>query len=310
MQLDRYRYLYERYLKNNCSPEEMDELYKIFRQEEYTAEHLLSVDDINEEFDGSIELDAKKSDHVLRSILRRSSRRQAFIVYFKYISAAAILLVISVLVYTSLYNQYPYTNTFANRTKDIKKIKLQDGSYAILKAGSKITQITDFEDDSIRLVLLEGEAFFSIAKRPQQPFLIRSHDDFEVDVLGTRFHLNFQKDNREVVLTEGSLSIAHNHAKVIITPSQRAVYSKQTNTFLTSQVDTLVYTSWTHRQLYFKDTPLINVINQLNTHYGKSNLQIPPKFEQLQFTGYLPTNNLSRCKEILMKTFANQNLNF
>lgn len=314
MEPDRYNYIYRRYLNNTCLPEEIDELYRLIRKNKFTEDNLFSIEATIQSFPTEqLKLDPKVSNDIFQRIITQNrlvKRRANVKLFLKYISAAAILLVISVVAYNIIPNRARNTNIFTNHSIDIKRIDLQDGSYAILKPGTRIHQITDFEQDSIRLITLEGEAFFSIAKRADQPFLIHSTDNFTVRVLGTRFNLNFQKDNREVILTEGKLSIANEQDKVVLFPSQKARYSEETNTFQTSAVDTLIYTSWVDGLLYFKDTPLKEVIHQLHINYETNDLQLHQKFDKLQFTGYLPINDLNRCKEILKKTFANQNLTF
>lgn len=313
MEPDRYNYLYRRYLDNNCSEEEIHELYSTIRDNTFTKENLLSVEDAVKESPIDIRLNLEASDNILKSILEggKATKRELNVtLYYRYASAAAILLISSFLIYTYFQRQVGPGETFTNTTKDIKRVLLEDGSSVILKSGSKLLQVTDFKQDSVRMIRLEGEAFFSIAKRAEQPFVVHSTDGFEIRVLGTRFHLNFGQENKEVVLTEGKLSIANNKDKVVVAPGYKAMYSEISNTFQLSAVDTLMYTSWTNRQLYFKDTPLKEVINQLNTVYGTNKLHMHPKFKELQFTGYLPTNNVSHCKEILKKTFINQNLTF
>lgn len=313
MEPDRYNYLYRRYLDNNCSGEEIHELYVTIRYNTFTKENLLSVEDAVKKSPVDLRLNPEASENILKSILKGGKATKIKLnvkLYFRYASAAAILLISSFLVYNYFQRQVGSGKTFTNTTKDIKKILLEDGSSVILKSGSKLVQVTDFKQDSVRRIRLEGEAFFSIAKRFEQPFMVHSADGFEIRVLGTRFHLNFGKENKEVVLTEGRLSIANNKDKVVVSPGYKAMYSEISNTFQLSAVDTLMYTSWTNRQLYFKDTPLKEVINQLNTIYGTNNLHMHPKFKELQFTGYLPTNNIDHCKEILKKTFINQKLTF
>ena len=313
MEPDRYNYLYHRYLDNNCSQEEIHEFYSALRDNTFTEADLLSVEDTVKKSPVDIRLNPETSDNILKHILNKeeeAKRKLNVKLYYRYASAAAILLISSILIYTYFHRQIGPGETFTNNTKDIKRVLLEDGSSVTLRPGSKLLQITDFKQDTVRMIQLEGEAFFSIAKRVQQPFIIHSDDGFEIRVLGTRFHLNFGKENKEVVLTEGRLSIANNLDKVVVAPGYKAMYSEKSNTFQLSEVDTLMYTSWTHRQLYFKDTPLKKVINQLNTVYGTKKLRIHPKFETLQFTGYLPTNNVDHCKEILKKTFINQKLTF
>lgn len=313
METDRCKYLYLRYLDNNCSQEEINELYSIIRKSMFTKEDLFSVEYIVNNCSIDIQLNPKTSEDMRKRILNLDQKKAGspnIKLFYKYTSAAAILLISFSIFYIYFYRQSVDTKVFTNNTKDVIRFVLEDSSEVILKSGSQIRQMSDFKQDTVRLIKLKGEAFFAVAKRADQPFVVHSDDGFEIRVLGTRFHLNFQDDNKEVVLTEGKLSIANNKDKVVVNPGYKAVYSKISNTFQLNEVDTLMYTSWVNRQLYFKDTPIKEVINQLNIIYETKKLQVQPEVEELQFTGYLPSENLNQCKEILKSTFINQKLTF
>src|SRR5690606_25451661 len=66
-------------------------------------------------------------------------------------------------------------------------ITLPDGSKVWLNAASTLNFPQSFSP-SERLVQLEGEAYFEIAHRPNQPFIVESNGQ-RIQVLGTHFNV-------------------------------------------------------------------------------------------------------------------------
>lgn len=78
----------------------------------------------------------------------------------------------------------PVLQNIANTSGKEKEIKLPDGSLVILADKSSISYRLPFED--LRNVVLDGKAFFSIAKDSKKPFTVTSRE-VATTVLGTEF---------------------------------------------------------------------------------------------------------------------------
>jgi len=294
MPRERMRVLYERYLRDEYSPEELDELLRHFA-ERGKASDLHDVDFAAGNIGPDIRLDGE-SPPVWRKNWHTPAQGLAGTFVFR-------------------QTQKPQKEQismrevgYRNEAHGIRKVELPDGTTVFLKPNSRIALMTDFAEDPMRRILLDGEAFFAVAKRPGQDFAVRSANGFEVKVLGTRFNLRFEGEKQEVVLTEGKLSIENAQAKVLLSPGQKATYAPDQKAFETSPVDTLHYVSWIRGQIHFSDCRLEEVAAQMNRYYGTGALKIPVRAKNLLFTGYLPTDSQVMCIEILNKTFANHNI--
>ena len=106
----------------------------------------------------------------------------------------------------------------------IRKHILSDGSIIWLKGNSKLIFPVTFGDGD-RVVTLEGEALFEVAKDAAHPFKIHC-GSLTTQVLGTSFNIrNTGQETRVTVLT-GKISLsAPQSARVILYPKQQAVYS-------------------------------------------------------------------------------------
>lgn len=67
------------------------------------------------------------------------------------------------------------------------RFSLPDGSVVWLNSETKLTYPSQFASDK-RLVSLEGEAYFEVAKDTKKPFVVQA-GEIEVEVLGTSFIL-------------------------------------------------------------------------------------------------------------------------
>lgn len=87
------------------------------------------------------------------------------------------------------------------------KIFLSDGSVVWLNANSSISYFKHFSD-SVRIITMEGEAFFEVAKDSLNPFIVRTNG-ITVEVLGTQFNVNSRNSEEEVTvaLLEGVVKV-------------------------------------------------------------------------------------------------------
>ncbi len=84
-------------------------------------------------------------------------------------------------------------------TDTIKNLNLVDGSKVAVNTNSRFSYPNQFENNQ-RLVKLNGEAFFDIAKDASKPFIIES-GEVQIEVLGTSFNVRNYDDENTVQIT-------------------------------------------------------------------------------------------------------------
>ena len=145
---------------------------------------------------------------------------------------------------------------------------LPDGSTVYLNAASSIEYPKTFGADA-RVVQLQGEAFFQVAKDANRPFRVLS-EEFEVVVLGTTFNVNANLQSPEVALVEGKVKVMTglpDHS-LELAPGQMAIFDKDENTLTATTFDAAYITGWKDGYLIFKDATLDEVIEKLHVWYG------------------------------------------
>ncbi len=108
---------------------------------------------------------------------------------------------------------------------------LADGSKVWLNAGSVLKYSSDFNKKD-REVILDGEAYFDVAKNKDKPFLVKT-SKLTLRVLGTSFNVKSYSDEKtiETTLIKGSVKVEKSEingsvSNYILKPNQKAIFNK------------------------------------------------------------------------------------
>lgn len=111
------------------------------------------------------------------------------------------------------------------------QFSLSDGTTVTLNAGSKLKYDNRFGIED-RVVQLEGEGFFKVAKDSEKPFTVRT-SHLNIMALGTTFNVKAYSDDKtiETTLVEGSIKIEQvtdksSPEEIVIKPNQKLTFYK------------------------------------------------------------------------------------
>ncbi|GGG76786.1 iron dicitrate transporter FecR [Parapedobacter pyrenivorans] len=164
----------------------------------------------------------------------------------------------------SLTTDYYVLNTPRGGTY---QVTLPDGTRVWLNAASTLKYPSRFEGRE-RVVEIEGEGYFSVAKDAERPFRVISRVQ-EIEVLGTEFNISAYGDENTVTTTlvNGTIAVrnpASNRVAKLSPGQQSTIKGSET---LVGQVETSLYTSWRKGVFSFKRTPAQDVMKQLARWY-------------------------------------------
>ena len=145
-------------------------------------------------------------------------------------------------------------------------VTLDDGSVIHLNNDTYLIY-PERTGSKTREVILDGEAYFVIAKNPGRPFVVHTRQGF-ITVYGTEFNVSTREpgDVAEVVLVEGSLSVTPNCGdERRIEPGQMATIGEG---ITVESVDVERYVAWNTGRFSFKDWPLGKVLDIICRWYG------------------------------------------
>lgn len=149
-------------------------------------------------------------------------------------------------------------------------LTLSDGSKVWLNSGSVLEFPAQFAGDNREVSLASGEMYIEVAPDRKKSFYVRT-SDFKIRVYGTKFNVStYANSPKSIVLVEGSVGLQSiNGDEVNLTPNEQAVYS-QDGTFNTQKVDVAHFISWKNGYLMFEDTPMSEVLKQVERYYNLS----------------------------------------
>jgi transmembrane sensor len=205
--------------------------------------------------------------------------------------AASILLLISASVFL-LKDAFLY-QTYSAGKGTISSVTLEDGTTVTLNANSSIRLLNDFMDHSNREVWIKGEAFFEVTKRDDLKKFIVHTDNFDVEVLGTKFNVNNRRGKTEVMLAEGKVElIAKDQQPLTMKPGEQVTVSNAQRSFQKLIVDPKKYGGWRMNKLVFENTPLAEVARIIHDYYDVDIIIDDTVLATRLFTGTLPNNDL------------------
>nr|WP_121272581.1 FecR domain-containing protein [Pedobacter schmidteae] len=295
--------LFEKQLQGNITPDEEARLAAWFDQQQ--SEGLSEWD----EAQLSNQNDIKEA--IYNHIQPKKGRKQTIRLYPAWIGIAASITLISLAIFflqkSNTARQEISAATAAIKYTEAKatygqvlKVTLADSSTVWLNAGSRLRYPEKFSG-SIRELYLEGEAFFSVIHKKDQPFIVHS-GALSTQVLGTSFNIKAYKNARQlkVSVATGKVAIYTDKANTaFLTPNQSGTYSKGTKEIKTAPDQISDITAWRTGKLVYKNELLSQVLEDIGNKYGVD-IAASPGMNHCQVYGTFNHDNI----ETLLKMIA------
>ncbi len=207
------------------------------------------------------------------------SRRLPFRSYLVRIAAVLILaagltyLLSRVIRNTSTDKMYYYESIASN---ELKTVELPDGSTIFMNKNSRIVRNNGYGINN-RDIILEGEAFFEVARNEDVPFRVHTLNSV-VEVLGTSF--NIKTDSLQVIVGVLTGKVAFYESKnsenrVDILPQNTGFFDATSNIIHVENTFDMNSIAWHSKEFVFKYTPLQNVCDVLAEYYNLDLVKAP-----------------------------------
>ncbi|HZG23326.1 MAG TPA: FecR domain-containing protein [Chitinophagaceae bacterium] len=209
----RLKYLLEKYIASSCSPQELDEFWKLM------SEH--SDNDVLEEYFqnlwGSTSIDTDSVDWANLQLRLKEKMKEQRMDFSRVISmrrrkmvryaAAACLLLCIAGTWWFLRSPLTKAQNLVQSATTYQRITLPDGTTVVLNKNTKLSYPVQFTG-STREVFLTGEALFDVAHNPAKPFRVHT-GVFVTRVLGTAFSIKAYPgdSNVKIIVTRGKVEV-------------------------------------------------------------------------------------------------------
>ncbi len=209
------------------------------------------------------------------------------------------------------------------------EVVLPDGSKVWLNAGSKIRYRDGFNKVN-RDILLEGEAYFKVAKNKELPFNVRT-GELSIVAVGTEFNVKAYVSEGiiETTLVEGKVSIEcpsgsiKKSKLVYLEAHEKAVYVKENRKldvedftaikqtkpevmklkkgiiYVAEKVDPVPIIAWKDNRLIFKGEELNSLLVKLERKYNVAFSFESENIKDFRFTGTLEDETLTQVLDVI-----------
>lgn len=168
------------------------------------------------------------------------------------------------------------------------RFTLPDGSVVWLNSETKLTYPNPFTGKK-RLVTLEGEGYFEVAKDAKKPFVVQA-GEVDIEVLGTSFNVDSYSSDEfvQTALLNGSVKITGKAIKnpIYLKPNELFKYRKSDQVSSVEEAKVGWYADWIKDRLVFDNDYLSDILISMEGRYNMD-IECPKQFAastRLSFT--------------------------
>jgi transmembrane sensor len=181
---------------------------------------------------------------------------------------------------------------------------LPDGSKVMMNVQSRLE--IAFSVDKRLVKLQEGEVWFDVAHNAQKPFVVETALG-NITVLGTRFNVRKTADAVFVSLVKGRVELRDTATSqvpaTVLAPGMEAGLTRHGVTAV-HPFDVFATTAWQKDQLVFYDSPVSEVVNELNRYYPGKIVIANSSLRNLHISGVFQTDNIDRVLSAIENTLS------
>lgn len=149
------------------------------------------------------------------------------------------------------------------------QVLLPDGTKVWLNSATSFSYPSTFSGAKERVVHLDGEAYFEVAKDKAHPFIVKSARQ-EVKVFGTHFNINTYTNEPavETALAEGSVAVTdlRNHQHRFLRPGEKSVLTGRHLSVESANLEAIL--AWKNGYFRFNNEQIKGVMRQLARWYN------------------------------------------
>ena len=180
------------------------------------------------------------------------------------------------------------------------QLTLSDGSKVQLNSMSSIRFPVQFAQDC-RLVELEGEAYFEVAKDKEKPFIVKANG-INVQALGTSFNIRAHKDDKSVavILISGKVKVDDGRHEAYMKPNERLVCNLTNGQFEKSELHPNASNLlWRSNELALYGESFEEICTMLTRMYNCKFIFKNEKAKQYTYHGIIKNGSLNNVLEYI-----------
>lgn len=154
-------------------------------------------------------------------------------------------------------------------------VTLPDSSVVWLNSDTRLTYPERF-NGKFREVEISGEAYFEVKSNPDTAMIVSTSKGLKIEVLGTKFLIrSYEEDNdAQATLFSGSIKLVSSNNRYSrdyvkkLKPLESVIIDNNHSIRLIHNADTLKSIAWKRGMLIFEETPIQEVLKELERWHG------------------------------------------
>lgn len=252
MTAQEFKDLLDKYLKGTASEEELN---LIEAYEESVGSNAKDIAFESESDKQALNLEIKKN------ILKKMAPKKPKYPWLKIAASIAVITVTTIMAILLGSQSVVYEND----TAQTMKVDLPDGSQVILNRNARLDYRK--KSNNIRFAVLEGEAFFNVARDEHAPFVVQTND-IRTRVLGTSFNVRSTDSIIDVSVATGLVQVTSKEQSMKLRPNQKMTYQMYSRKMQKDSLDQVLFTAWYKSSIKLEGVRMIDLARVLESRYG------------------------------------------
>jgi ferric-dicitrate binding protein FerR (iron transport regulator) len=290
----------QKYLQGKTSEEENHQLHQWIQQSSENKKRLFAEKDIWDTY--GFHSNQKKYEvtpelKILKNRIEIQNPDRS-IQLINVLKIAAILLITFGLGWSSQYislsnKQQPVevsTQDITVPKGQVNQIFLADGTRIWINSGSRLTLPSVFAPNE-RVIKLNGEAFFEVAKDKKRPFIVKVNGQ-QIKVFGTSFNVRAYDNSTkiETTLETGQIQLQVGNETKMMNPGEQSLFNKTEKQLVINKVDPVTFSSWKDGRYEFQNEDLMEVFKVVERWYDVEITYDENTFKEMHFSGVIKRN--------------------
>ncbi len=182
-------------------------------------------------------------------------------------------------------------------------VMLADGTRVYINSDSKISYDESYNKKE-RIITLEGEAYFEVAKDAQKAFVVKANG-INVEALGTSFNVKAYAQDKSVsvILIEGKVKVNDSNSEEILNPYERIDYKLSNKNFIKSELHpNSNHLLWRSKELMFQGESLEEICRTLHRIYNINFVFKTEAAKKYTYRGIIKNSSLDNVMEFITRT--------
>ncbi|WP_417129613.1 FecR family protein [Phocaeicola sp.] len=253
--------------------------------------------------------DLAKAEEKLLMRIKEECKARKRVLRMRYVFryAAMIVTLLAITAFAFWYFVTPHTEWMLAQTTfgETKNIVLEDGTKVWLNENTVLKYPKKFLGNK-RMLELDGEAYFEVAKNKQMPFVVEGKT-MQIEVLGTKFNFKNRTGCRvaEASLLEGEIRARGNddEGMILLAPGQRVELNSATKQMKIFATDAGMDAMWHDNLIPLDNANIFHIASILEELYDVEFILSPDIDKTVTYSGVLGRKkNIIEVLDILKET--------